>query len=110
MSNSELSLIVNGDYTVVEKLKMIDEYKNKVLSEITDAKMEVKSGYTYCEKCKQWYKKKAWEEETVREKREFCSFRPLAEWEQPEYDVGDFMVQYQICPMGHKRELTSYPT
>ena len=105
MSNAERNIIVNGDYSVVEKLNLITEYKEKVLEEIADAIMEVKSGYTYCEKCKQWYKNKAWENETVNEQREYCKFTLLAEWGQPEYTVGEFKVEYSICPVGHKREI-----
>lgn len=109
MSNTELNLIVNGDYSVSEKLNLISEYKERTLKEITDAIMEVKLGYTYCEKCKQWYKNKAWENETIEEQREYCKFRPLAEWEQPEYAIGEFKVEYSICPVGHKREINKYP-
>lgn len=108
MPNSELNLIVNGDYSVTKKLNLLTEYKEKVLKEISDAIMEVKSGYTYCEKCKQWYKNKAWEDETIEETREYCSFLPLAEWENPEYKNGVFVVTYSICPVGHKREINSY--
>lgn len=31
MSNTELDLIVDGDYSVVEKLNLITEYKEKIL-------------------------------------------------------------------------------
>ena len=109
MSNIELDLIVNGDYSVVEKLNLITEYKEKILKEITDAIMKVKSGYTYCEKCKQWYKNKAWENETITEQRQYCKFMPYAEWEQPEYDTAESKVEYSVCPVGHKCEITSYP-
>ena len=103
MSNTELNLIVNGDYSVVEKLNLITEYKEKVLEEITDAIREVKSGYTYCKKCKLWYKNKAWKNEMITEQRRYCK------WDQPEYDTADFEVEYSVCPVGHKHEITSYP-
>lgn len=102
--SKEIDTIINGDYTVNEKLKLILKYKEEMLEEINNALVEVKKGYKYCEKCGQWYKERAWEREELTEKREYCKFRPLAEWEDPEYAVGEFKVEYEICPLGHKVE------
>ena len=40
---------------------------------------------------------------------QYCKFMSSPEWGQPEYDTADFEVKYSVCPVGHKREIASYP-
>ena len=107
LSNSELNTILNSNCTVLEKLEMIEAYKVKSLQEIDIAISKVKEGYVYCQDCKQWYRENAWDNKQSTEQRKYCSFVPLAEWDEPEYETGLFLVDYIICPLGHKHELKS---
>ena len=104
MQNIELQNILNTNCSAAEKIEQIEAYKKKVLSEIEDALNIIYKDYKCCYKCKQYYKKSAWEHIEREENREYCSFRPLAEWESPEYKRGDFLVEYDVCPVGHMYE------
>lgn len=84
---------------------MLEQYKQQQLCAVEKAVKEVTADYTYCSKCKQWYKKKAWDVEEVKENRSYCKSWGLAEWDVPEYEDVPYCVEYSVCPVGHKFEV-----
>ena len=96
--------IVNGNYKVTEKQKMLNELKKQLLDEIDKAEEDIIKGYKYCPKCNEYYKEKAWETEYKRERRNVCTFHSLAEFDEDTYEDKNCLVTYSICPMGHKIE------
>ncbi len=80
---------------------MLYKLKKKLNEEIDKAVEEVKKGYKYCPKCKEYYKEKAWETEHKTEKRKVCTFHSLAEFDDDTYEDKICSVTYEICPMGH---------
>lgn len=99
-----LEEIVNGNYKVTEKQKLLNEFKEQILEEIHKAEIEIKKGYKYCPKCGEYYKEKAWETEYKTGHREVCTFHSLAEFDDDTYEYKDCIVTYSICPMGHRIE------
>ena len=108
MQNIELQNILNGNCSASEKIEQIEAYKNKTLEDITAALNILFAEYKYCPRCEQYYKQSAWGHLEREENREYCSFLPLAEWEQPEYKRDDFIVEYTECPVGHLYEIAKH--
>ena len=108
MQNIELQNILNNNCSASEKIEQIEAYKNKTLEDITTALNEIFAEYKYCPRCDQYYKQSTWAHIKREENREYCSFLPLAEWEQPEYKRDDFIVEYTECPVGHLYEIAKH--
>ena len=51
--------IVNGNYKVTEKRKMLNELRKQLIDEIDKAEEDIIKGYKYCPKCNEYYKEKA---------------------------------------------------
>lgn len=96
-----ISEIVNGSYKVTEKQKLLNDLRKQFLEELENAHEEIKKGYKYCEKCKEFYKEKAWEHEVKQEMREVCTSYNWCEFDDPRYENQMCTVHYSICPMGH---------
>lgn len=96
--------IVNGNYKVTEKKKMLKELKKQFLNEIDKAEEDIIKGYKYCPKCNEYYKEKAWETEYKTERRNVCTFHSLSAFDEDTYEYKDCHVTYSICPVGHRIE------
>lgn len=96
--------IVNGNYKVTEKQKMLKELRKQFLNKIDKAKEDIIKGYKYCPKCNEYYKEKAWETEYRIERRNVCTFHSLSAFEDDRWKNKDCHITYGICPVGHKIE------
>lgn len=101
--NSIEKIINNDNFSVSEKQKELDkllaEYKTKI--EIT--KNELVKDYMFCTKCRDHYKKSAWETGVRTIKRIRCT-NPLTGGylDDYEYEEVEETEMYYECPKGHK--------
>lgn len=93
--------ILDSEMTVNQKI-------NAIMKEIDDIKeqgyklvKELEEGTEFCPKCKEYYKKSAWNEEIKMEMHNICTYWPLAEFDEPEYADVNCRIQYRTCPCGH---------
>lgn len=100
----EIEDIINGNYKVTEKQKMILKLRKQFLNELENAENNITEGYKYCPKCKEYYREKSWEKETKTEHREVCVFSSLVDHDDDRYEYKNCSVKYAICPMGHRIE------
>ena len=103
----EIEDIINGNYKVTEKQKMILDLRTQFENESKEAINIIRKGYKYCPKCKEYYREKSWETETKTERREVCTFSSLVDHDDDRYEYKNCSVTYKICPMviGLKRKL-----
>lgn len=96
------SILNKKDYSVEDKIKALKELKENVNMmvdrEITDLNESVRK----CPYCNKSYLKKFWEEVIEVEERTVCTYWPLVEFEDAEYEKQDVEIVYGICPCGHK--------
>lgn len=97
---TDIEKIVNGNYKVTEKQKLLIEYKEK----IDCALREVTNGYKYCPRCGEYYKINTWETENRKEERTVCTYRDAGYGDDDKYERLLCPVQYSICPIGHRIE------
>lgn len=102
---NEVREIINKNIKVTEKLILLDKCQAQVDKEFDHARLVIKQGYKYCPLCKEYYRESVWEQNYANEKRTVCVSSVLAEWEQAEYKKKDVVVQYDICPVGHRCEV-----
>ena len=100
----EIEDILNGNYKVTEKQKMILKLRKQFLNELENAANIITEGYKYCPECKEYYKEKAWETETKTERREVCTFSSLVDHDDDRWEYKNCSVKYAICHMGHRFE------
>jgi len=93
--------IVNGSYTVIEKQKMLEDLKVEFLRKIDYANKKIVEGYKKCPNCNQYYRKNAWENKSVHEKRNVCTFHSPCEFDDDKYEEKMCKIYYSICPVGH---------
>ena len=96
--------IVNGNYKVTEKRKMLNELRKQLIDEIDKAEEDIIKGYKYCPKCNEYYKEKAQETEYKTERRKVCTFHSLSAFGDDRWENKDCHITYSICPVGHKIE------
>lgn len=96
--------IVNGNYKVTEKQKMLNDFKDEINKQINDAIIEIKKGYKYCPNCKEYYKIKAFETEHTKEERTICTYKDSGYGDDDIYEKLTCKISYSICPIGHKIE------
>ena len=98
-----MALIISECETVTEKVEQLTKFKEKTIQEIDDVINNIRSGYTYCEKCGKWYKNRAWDVKTVKEPRKVLSCATLGLLAEPDiaYAEKDVIVRRLECPVGH---------
>ena len=87
---------------------MLYQLQEEFNKEINEALEEVKKGYKYCSKCKEYYKEKAWEIEHKVEKKNVCTYHDAGYGDDDIYEDKMCSVTYEICPIGHviEKEVT----
>lgn len=93
--------IINSNHTVSEKEDMIEKRLEEMKKDADAACEKILDGMEYCRECGEYYKESAWEVEIKREKRNVCTFWPLAEFDDPRYEDKMCNIQYKTCPCGH---------
>ncbi len=83
---------------------MLIEYKDEINKQIDDAIKDVKKGYKYCPKCREYYRTKAYEILKTKEERTVCTYRDAGYGDDDVYERIMCNINYSICPMGHKIE------
>lgn len=102
---SQMALIISKCETVTEKVEKLTEYKEEVVQEIDNVIDSIRSGYTYCEKCKKWYKNRAWAIKTKQEGKIIpCSSLLSLQTEAEISYLNEKVIRrYLECPVGHEQ-------
>lgn len=99
---SQIQGIIDKHTDVRTKLKLLDEFKSKIIEECEIATDEILDGYKYCSECDDWYKLKYFEPiieiETTRE----CIVRDAGYGDDDIYGDVTHEVTYVECPKGHR--------
>lgn len=98
--------ILAENISAKEKLEKLDDYLNKVNTFVAHEKVNIKKEYTYCPKCKDYYKNeyfKKFEREEIRSVR-------TNPWtggylDPYEYEDTKMYIKYEECPKGHLNEI-----
>lgn len=101
---SQMGLVVEKCETATEKIEELTKLKEKIVQEIDDTINNISSGYIYCEKCKKWYKSRAWEVKVLKAPRKVLScvtFRSSTEEPDINYAEKDVLERQLECPVGH---------
>lgn len=102
--NKNIEYILNMNLTAKEKLAELDKLYNNFNAEIREAKMKINDEYKYCPYCKEYYRKNAWETKIEKEARRVCTYWPLGDLDDPEYDIVNCNIKKEFCPKGHIEE------
>lgn len=99
--------IINANVKVTEKIKMLNQYSDEQQRLVGEAKIKIQEGYKYCPMCKEYYKVGAFEKDFCEETRNKVDV-PQCEFDEwKSHDVKG-MATYNICPMGHRIEISFY--
>lgn len=100
---SQMTLIINQCETVTEKVEQLTKLKEKTIQEIDNVINNISSGYAYCEKCRKWYKNRAWSVRVTKEPRKVLSCTTFCTGEEPDmvYAEKNVVVRKLECPVGH---------
>ena len=104
----DLEDILNGNYTVREKKELLYKFKNNINKEIKEVDKQIVDGFTYCPKCREWYRDKTWETDIIKEIRNICTYHDAGYGDDDRYEDVNCTVTYMICPLGHKIEKDMY--
>ena len=104
----ELEDILNGNYTVKEKKCLLDKFKDNIKTQVEEVETKIEEGYTYCPKCEEWYKDKAWETDIKQEVRNICTYHDAGYGDDDRYEDVNCTVTYMVCPLGHRVEMDMY--
>lgn len=97
--------IKNSNNTVKEKLDMLNNFKEDIKLSIAKAEEDILKGYKWCPKCKEYYRTDTYITTGENEVRNICTYRDAGYGDDDEWnDVAGLMV-YEICPLGHKKEV-----
>lgn len=93
----------NGNLTIAEKLEQLNSLKLSYNELIEHTKETITKDYHYCEKCKDWYKRKAYDI-GVRHRKELRCTNPLTGGYLDDYEYEEIIVEemYHECPKGHQ--------
>ena len=95
--------IFNDDnLTISEKLNKLDDLKKVYEELIKQSKETLIKDYRYCPKCKEYYKKIAWENGVRSVTRQRCKNPLMGYLEKYEYEEVIEQEFYVECPKGHK--------
>lgn len=95
--------IFNDDnLTISEKLNKLDDLKKVYEELIKHSKKTLIKDYRYCPKCKDYYKKSAWEKGVRSVTRQRCKNPLMGYLEKYEYEEVVEQECYAECPKGHK--------
>lgn len=99
--NKSIEYVMNMNATAKEKLEELDKIRDNFNAEIAEAKMKINEEYQYCPDCQEYYRKRAWETRIDIENRLVCTYWPLGDLDDPEYENKDCRIKKEICPKGH---------
>ena len=96
-------IINNDSFTVSEKLAKLSDLGEKYRQKIEQVKKEITTDYRYCHKCKDYYKKNAWEMGVRSVTKTQCK-NPLTGGYLDDYEYEQVTEEetYYECPKGHK--------
>lgn len=96
-------IIEDDGITVSEKLQKLDILLSKYKEKIEQIKKDLIKDFRYCYKCKDYYKKNAWEIGVRSVTRTKCK-NPLAGGYLDDYEYEQVTEEetYYECPKGHK--------
>ena len=95
--------IFNDDnLTISEKLNKLDDLKKVYEELIEQSKKTLIKDYHYCPKCKEYYKKTAWENGMRSVTRQRCKNPLMGYLDKYEYEEVTEQEFYAECPKGHK--------
>ena len=96
--------IVNNDnLSVSEKLAKLSDLGCRYEQKIKQVKKEITTNYRYCSKCKDYYKRTAWESGVRLVTRQRCK-NPLTGGYLDDYEYEQVTEEetYYECPKGHR--------
>lgn len=93
----------DNNLTISEKLNKLDDLKKVYEELIKQSKETLIKDYRYCPKCKDYYKKTAWENGVRLVTRQRCK-NPLTSGYLDDYEYEQVTEKetYYECPKGHK--------
>lgn len=95
--------IFNDDnLTISEKLNRLDNLKKVYEELIEQSKKTLIKDYRYCPKCKEYYKRTAWENGVRSVTRQRCKNPLMGYLDKYEYEEVIEQELYAECPKGHK--------
>ena len=95
-------IINNDNFSISEKLAKLSDLGEQYRQKIEQVKKEITTDYRYCPKCKDYYKRTAWEDGVRSVTRKRCK-NPLMEYlDKYEYEEVEETEKYYECPKGHK--------
>lgn len=96
-------IIEDDSITVSEKLQKLDVLLSKYKEKIEQTKKDLIKDFRYCHKCKDYYKRSAWEISIRAVTRLRCK-NPLTGGYLDDYEYEDIMEEETCyeCPKGHK--------
>ena len=102
-------IINNDNFTISEKLAKLsdleEKYRQKIekyCQKIERVKKEITTDYRYCPKCKDYYKRTAWEDGVRSVTHQRCTNPTMGYLEKYEYEDVVEQEFYTECPKGHK--------
>lgn len=95
-------IINNDNFSISEKLAKLSDLGEKYRQKIEQVKKEITTDYRYCPKCKDYYKRTAWERGVRSVTRQRCKNPLMGYLEKYEYEDVTEQEFYAECPKGHK--------
>ena len=95
-------IINNDNFSISEKLAKLSDLGEKYRQKIEQVKKEITTDYRYCPKCKDYYKRTAWESGVRSVTRQRCKNPLMGYLEKYEYEDVTEQEFYAECPVGHR--------
>ena len=98
----DIEKIVRSDDDINKKIEDLDFLNRNFQESIKDIKKSLLKGHKYCSECHKYYLESDWEVEYKVEKRRVCTYWPLGDLDDAEYERKDCHIKYERCPNHHE--------
>lgn len=101
------TIMKRNELSAEEKLAALGRKRAELIEEIENEYehycTEIKSKYEECPYCKDWYLKKSFEDEVIKEEQKgILVYSDCGYGDDDRYADIECLVTYRICPKGHK--------
>lgn len=96
--HQQIDDIIDGDLTIKEKQDLIVKLTKEL-------ETEVRKGYTFCPKCKTYYRETSWSRKLETKLENVCVYSDPINSSGNEYAEKEVTHNYNICPAGHKFDI-----
>lgn len=95
-------ILTNGDLSAKEKIDKLEMLKASYAGSINAAISGIKAEFTFCPKCKEYYRNNTWATKWIERTHLVCTNPNMGYLEKYEYEERTDTVSVKECPRGHQ--------